>query len=176
MRNKKLQNRMAGISLVFAVLALTGVALSCSTSSPSSSGAQIGNQAPDFTMATLKESEITLSQLYGKPVLLDFWTTRCGYCVKQLPYFDAVAKQSDSKIAVVTINMGESASRLKQFFGSYQINFIVALDKDGKVSTQYEVMYTPTTFFIDSQGIIRDKKVGAFSSEMELLSSLRDII
>ncbi len=49
-------------------------------------GTQVGNLAPDFQLQNLDGQTISLGNLRGKPVLINFWATRCGYCVDEMPY------------------------------------------------------------------------------------------
>jgi thiol-disulfide isomerase/thioredoxin len=160
--------------LIMAVFILVASALSCTSSSPPDPTPPESNKAPDFTLSTLAGDEITLSELEG-PVVLNFWATWCVYCAEEMRYFNAVAKQRPGEITVVAINVGQDASQVKQYFGDYKTSFTVALDKDRNVASMYAIRYFPTTFFIDSEGIVRNRKIGAFRSEMELWDSLRDL-
>jgi len=106
-------------------------------------------------------------------VVLNFWDTHCSYCQPQLVYLEQAAEQSDGEIAIIAVDIGETLSRVKQSFGDYKLHFTVALDTDAQVSYKYNVQYTPTTFFIDSGGVIRAIKIGA--SEMELWAGIETI-
>ena len=183
MKSTRLKGWLTIVGLIITILAIAGGTLSCKTPSPPDStpsplevAPEVGKQAPDFTLATMTGSEITLSALRGMPVVLNFWATWCGYCVAELGYFDAVAKERPGQITVVAINIGQDAPKVKQFFGDYEISFTVALDKDSAVASRYAVRrYIPVTFLIDSEGVIRNIKVGAFRSEAELWDSLRGL-
>ena len=182
------------VTLIIAVLALVGGALSCSSSPPSDStlsppDTEPGlpnptpqpHKAPDFTLPTMTGAEITLSELEGTPVVLVFWATSCVYCNEELHLLEAAAQQNEGKIKIVAINTGESAARVQQFFGDYEPTIIVALDKNREAFVNYCQKYNnprgyiPITFFIDSEGIVKHVKLGAFSSETELWDSLRSI-
>jgi hypothetical protein len=78
---------------------------------------EIGHTAPDFTLATLDGATVTLSQLRGQWVLLNFWTTRCRYCVMQMPYLQAAFEENAGQIEFIGINLGESEQRVRTFFG-----------------------------------------------------------
>jgi len=126
-------------------------------------------------------AEITLSELEGTPVVLVFWATWCVYCTTELHRLEDVAQQNEGKIKIVAINIGESASRVQKFFGDYEPTMIVALDEKIEVFSTYSLRYNnprgsvPITFFIDSEGVIKHVRLGAFSSETELWDSLRSI-
>jgi len=168
MTNKRFRKWLVKAGLIITMLSLIGGATSCT-----STGAEVGKQAPDFTLGTMAGTEITLSELCGKPVVLTFWDTVCGACQYQLVYLEQAAEQSGGEIAIIAVDIGEPLSRVKQFFGDYTLHFTVALDTNAQASYKYNVRYTPTTFFIDSNGVIRAIKIGA--SETELWAGLETI-
>jgi cytochrome c biogenesis protein CcmG/thiol:disulfide interchange protein DsbE len=152
------------ITLIIAILALVGIALSCNSSSPS------GGKAPDFTLPTMTGANITLSELEGMPVVLNFWSISCQYCVGQLPYFEDVAQQSEGEIEVIAIYLG----------GKNETTMIVALDETMEVFWSYSSIYNPRgyipfTLFVDSEGIVKYSKIGAFSSEAALWDTLHNL-
>ena len=159
------------VTLIIAVLALVGGALSCSSS-------LLSQKAPDFTLPTMTGANIiTLSELEGTPVVLNFWATWCGPCRAELPYFEAVAQESEGEIKVIAIDVGESASTVQTFFGDYEPTMIVALDNNGEVFVNYcqednSRGYIPFALFVDSEGIVQYIKIGAFQSETELWDTL----
>jgi thiol-disulfide isomerase/thioredoxin len=161
------------ITLIITVLALLGIALSCSSSNPS--------EALNFTLPTLTGANITLSELEGTPVVLNFWSISCSWCRKQLPYLENVAQQSGEEIEVIAINMADSAASVQNFFGDYEPSMIVALDTNRETFVNYCQNYDnprgaiPFTLFIDSEGIVKYVKIGAFSSEEELWDTLNDV-
>jgi len=168
MTNKRFRKWLVKAGLIITMLSLIGGATSCT-----STGAEVGKQAPDFTLGTMAGREITLSELRGTPVVLNFWDTHCPPCQNQLVYLEEAAIQSDGEITIIAVDIGDSLSRIEQFFGDYKLHFTVALDKDAQVSYKYNVRYTPTTFFIDSNGVIRAIKIGA--SETELWAGIETI-
>ena len=133
-------------------------------------------EAPDFTIPTIDGGEITLSNLRGKPVVLNLWAIRCPPCRVELPYFDAVAKQNENEVVIVAVNIEDSISKVKQFFGDSEVSFIVAIDVNAQVAPIYATGYIPTTIFIDSEGIIRYLKVGGFTDEKHLQACVTKIV
>ena len=169
----RMPKKLIRITLIITVLALAGVALSCSSS-------LLSQEAPDFTLPTMTGANITLSELEGTPVVINFWATTCPHCVTELHYFEAVAQESGGEIEVVAIDVGESASTVQTFFGDYEPTMIVALDNNGEVFVSYSQEdnprgYIPITFFADSEGIVQYIKIGAFQSETELWEALDSI-
>jgi len=169
----RMSKTLIRITLIIVVLTIVGGALSCSSS-------LLSQEAPDFTLPTMTGANITLSELEGAPVVINFWATTCGHCIVELPYFEAVAQESEGEIKVIAINVGQTASTVQTFFDDYEPTMIVALDKNGKVFMNYcqednPRWYIPITFFIDSEGIVQYIKLGAFTSETELWDTLDSV-
>jgi peroxiredoxin len=169
----RMSKKVILITLIIVVLALAGVALSCNSS-------LLSQEAPDFTLPTMTGANITLSELEGTPVVLNFWATTCGHCIVELPYFEAVAQESGGEIKVIAINVGQSLSKVQTFFDDYEPTMIVALDGNTEVFQTYSQednprWYIPITFFIDSEGIVQHIKIGAFQSKTELWDTLNDV-
>ena len=166
--------------LIIAGIAIVGIALNCSSCSPSEPTPQ-SEKAPDFTLPTMTGANITLSELEGTPVVLVFWATWCGYCSTELHRLEDVAQQSAGEIKVIAIDRGESISTVKRFFGDYEPTMIVALDETEEVFWNYSSRYSsrpgsiPFTLFVDSEGIVQYAKIGAFQSEAELWDALNDV-
>ncbi len=131
-----------------------------------------GIKAPVFTLPTLEGSEVTLSDLQGKYVVLNFWSTNCPPCVAEMEYFETVGKQHPDDLAILTVDIRESDSKVSGFFGGGERSFIVALDKTGEVTSAYGIRYTPTTFFMDTIGDVYYARVGAFASQQQFEDSV----
>jgi len=147
---------------------------------PAPAGSSIGNSAPDFTLACADGSQVTLSSLRGKKVIINFWNLACGYCMAEMPHFQTVrANHPESDVAMLVINSaagGFSANRpeaVGEAITSANWTFTVPLDEAGTVSQAYNVTSgIPVTFFLDSNGIIKSKQDGAFPSAAEIESRL----
>jgi thiol-disulfide isomerase/thioredoxin len=170
----RISKKLIRITLIITVLALAGVALSCDYS-------LLSQEAPDFTLPTMTGANITLSELEGAPVVINFWATTCPHCIVELPYFEAVAQESEGAIKVIAINVGQSDSTVQTVFGDYEPTMIVALDKNVEVFVNYcqednPRWYIPITFFVDSEGIVQYLQIGAFSSEAALWDKLSSVL
>ena len=169
----RISKKLIRITLIITVLALVGGVLSCNSS-------LLSQKAPDFTLPTMTEANITLSELEGTPVVLNFWATTCPHCIVELHYFEAVAQDSEGEMEVIAVDVGETDSTVQTFFGDYEPTMIVALDKNTEVFMNYSQednpqMYIPITFFVDSEGIVQYIKIGSFQSETELRDTLDSI-
>ena len=162
--------RISRMVLLFAVIALGLVIPGCSSDDVSPPAPQ-ENQAPDFQLADLDGQLVTLSDLRGGPVLLNFWATWCGPCRLEMPFIQDIYEDegfSDKGLVVLAVNIGEDSSTAKRFMVDKKLTFTVLLDTDKKIAPEYNIRAIPTTFFIDEDGIIRDIKMGAFSSKAEI--------
>ena len=135
----------------------------------------MGALAPDFTLSTLEGQKVSLGEMRGKPVVLCFWTTVCGYCRIQMPYLQEAFDQKGGEVRFIAIDLGESEPVVAQFARDNGINFTIALDQDRAVGDAYNVRYRPTTFLVDKEGVIRYIKPGPFSSTDELLALLEGL-
>ena len=169
----RMSKKLIRITLIIAVLTLVGGTLSCSSS-------LLSQEAPDFTLPTMTGANITLSELEGTLVVLNFWATWCDPCRAELPYFESVAQESERAIKVIAINVGQPISEVERFFDDYEPTMIVALDGNREVFVNYcqednPRGYIPITFFVDSEGIVKHIKIGAFQSETELWDTLDSV-
>jgi peroxiredoxin len=134
--------------------------------------------APDFTLADLKGQKISLSDLRGKVVLLNFWGTWCGPCKREIPDFVSLSKKHKKnglEIIGVTLSSG-SPDKIKDFSEKWNINYTLLTDINGNETQSVTARYgqatsqpitgIPTTFIIDRDGYIRQRYVGPRSEEV----------
>lgn len=112
-----------------------------------------GSIAPNFVLQSVDGERIELKDLKGKGVFLNFWGTWCGPCKQEFPY---MANQyevfKDRGVEIVAVNVGESNIAVKNFMGSYGVNFPVAMDKDRQVTEAYDIGQLPTTLLVNPEG------------------------
>lgn len=139
-------------------------------------GVAIGNRAPDFTLETIDGEKISLKELKGKKVVINFWATWCAPCVEELPYFQNITTTwQGADLAILAINLEESQSTVNAFLENEQFTFTVLLDSLGAVGKKYEVGSIPKTFFIDDLGIVRETIPQRFNSQAEIEDIIKSL-
>ncbi len=117
--------------------------------------------APDFTLKTLDGEEITLSQLKGKVVMLDFWATWCAPCRESIPHLVKLYKnyhENGFELIGMDLDKGDIET-VRKFVKSMDIPYpIVVAPED--VSRNYRVTGIPATILIDKEGNIRERIAG----------------
>jgi peroxiredoxin len=145
-------------------------------STPVRVGPEIGERAPDFKLLSLDGKETSLSQYRGKIVMLNFWQSSCSACASETPYIQAVFEGWPAdKLEILALSVEERAIFVQTFLNTRALTFPVLLDSNGDVSDTYQVASFPTTFFIDTDGIIRAKKTGHFTSQTEIENMLKSL-
>ncbi|HEY4392499.1 MAG TPA: redoxin domain-containing protein [Polyangia bacterium] len=165
-----------------AVLALSTVALAESAAwtarhYDSLRPMRTGEPAPAFALPDVDHAEtVSLAQLKGQVVVLDFWATWCGPCVAMLPTLDAVHQRWSARgVAFLGINSdggGATLDELKTFLAAHHIPYPVVID-DGSVGALYKVEALPTLVVIGRDGRIRQSFVG-LTTERALARALED--
>jgi peroxiredoxin len=118
-------------------------------------------QAPDFTVTDLSGRTITLSQLKGKVVLLDFWAVDCGGCKVEIPWYVEFDKNyRDKGLTLIGIDMyGESPKVMKTFMEKTHMNYQVAIGND-ELGRRFHVEEMPLTLLIDRSGRVAFSHAG----------------
>ena len=132
---------------------------------------QIPEIAPDFTVRTLEGDAITLSELRGSPVVINFWATWCGPCRQEVPAFSAFAK-AHPEIPVLGLSVDDGPiSRVKRIVKEWSIAYPVAVVGEA-LQAQYDISTLPTTVVIDENGKVTRVHVGVMS-ESQLARAVR---
>jgi len=139
-------------------------------------GPEVGNRAPDFTLQTVENEELTLRDFRGKIVMVNFWFAACVPCEGEMPHIQAVSDSwPDEDLAILSINRIDDAEEIQSFTESHQLTFPALIDAAGAVHADYSVDEWPVTFFIDTEGIIQEIQVGAFQSQEEIEGTLESL-
>ena len=164
------------LRVILALLTLGLLITSCSGGSEPQT-ATVGQPAPDFELQNPDGESISLSDFKGKPVLINFWASWCDPCVSEMSYLEEIYDEwSDKGLMLLAINNGESSATVESFLQGNNLSFPVVLDTKTVVVRKYNIQFLPTTFFIDKDGIIQEKVIGAFPSKAAIEKRLSKII
>ena len=132
-------------------------------------GTEIGMEAPGFSLVNMNNQEVSLSDYQGKKVFLNFWASWCPPCRKEMPDMQKLHEEYGSEeVAILAVNVGESKSTAANFMMQNGLSFPVLLDNSKDTARNYLVRGIPSSYFLDQNGIIEEKVVGAVSYEKML--------
>ncbi len=133
-------------------------------------GVNEGDMAPDFTMNTLDGKEVKLSDYKGKKVVLNLWASWCPPCKAEMPHMQKYYEENKDKknveiLAVNLTTMEKDQSNIQSFVDDYGLTFPIPLDESGDIGVAYQAFSIPTTYMIDTTGVIQKKIVGPMNEE-----------
>jgi cytochrome c biogenesis protein CcmG/thiol:disulfide interchange protein DsbE len=129
----------------------------------------VGSPAPDFSSRTLDGAAIRLSQLRGKPVLLNFWATWCTACEVEMPEIQRASERSVREgMTVLAVNYHQTnTGDMRTFLKRVGVRFPGVYDPDGRIATAYGVAIgLPVSIFIDRSGRVAFIQVGQMSGAL----------
>jgi peroxiredoxin len=186
--------KVVPLALVLAGIALLVAGISLLKSNPAQSGADVnigrvvlvsdgsqalaekGKPAPDFEITFADGTRLRLSDLRGKPVLINFWATWCRFCEREMPDIQvAYDKYKDEGFVVLAIDSKESTRTVANFISDRNLTFTVAIDPTDAVFRRYRGGGWPHSVFVDRQGIISDMYTGQLSAARleQFISAIR---
>jgi peroxiredoxin len=137
--------------------------------------------APAFSVTTLDGQHVSLDDLQGKVVLLDFWATWCAPCREALPHLRNVAKKFEGQpLVVLSVSLDNNEQQWKEFIAKNGMTWAQYRDGGftGSVSQLFGVTAIPHTFTIDAEGVLQDEHIGDASIEgklKKLLTQAREL-
>jgi peroxiredoxin len=135
------------------VLFLTG----CYNSAPPP---MIGKPAPQFTVQD-SDRTVSLSDLKGKVVVLNFWATWCPPCVEEMPSLIQMQQRMENKgVIVLAVSVDDDQSNYQKFLRDNRVNLLTVRDADQKSNNLYGTFKFPETYIIDRNGVVRRKFIG----------------
>ena len=118
--------------------------------------------APDFSITTTAGEHLSLVELKGKVVLLDFWGTWCGPCVASVPSLRNLNKQfaNNRSFVMISVSSDGNEEKWKDFIGKEKMIWPQYLDRDRNVIRAFRVSVYPTYVLVDAEGVIRLRVTG----------------
>lgn len=117
---------------------------------------RVGAPAPDFTLENRSGGTVSLSDLRGEVVLLNFWATWCPPCRQEMPLLDQIYSRYEALgFTLLGVNVEQDSRLADRFLADVPVTFPILLDPNEQVSKLYRVPAMPTTVIIDRQGTVR---------------------
>lgn len=125
-------------------------------------------QAPSVTVTRLDGAPIALDDYRGRPLLVTFWATTCPTCVKEIPHLKELYHDLGNKgLGIVAVAMDyDPPEQVRNLVEQREVPYTVAMDSDGSAARAFgDVRLTPTTFLINPEGRVVQKKLGEIDME-----------
>lgn len=117
--------------------------------------------APDFTLTSFDGETITLSELRGKVVIINFWASWCPPCREEAPYLEATwRKYQDQGVVFIGVDYADTESKALAYIDEFDITYFNGPDIGTRISYAYNMQGVPETFYVAKNGELRGVKVG----------------
>jgi cytochrome c biogenesis protein CcmG, thiol:disulfide interchange protein DsbE len=162
-----LATALCSLTSCIAVLILTAaIAWSQHTHGTQSSAPGVGAPAIAFDLRSVDGNSVGLASFRGKPLMMNFFASWCDPCREEMPLINELAgKAGKDGYAVLGIAVEDTRAAIMQYVEEAKLVFPIALDLNSTVKRAYRIFGPPATFFIDSQGTIRDVVIGPVTAE-----------
>ena len=141
---------------------------------PSAYAIEEGDLAPQFTLPNIHAGQpaISLSDLRGKTVYVDFWASWCAPCLRSMPLINELYnKYQDQDFEVIAINVDDPIEDGQEFLLDTPLDYLIAADTDNTVLNEFGVTRMPTSFLIDKDGVVRMVHMGFRGNDIELIEA-----
>ncbi|WP_160141710.1 TlpA family protein disulfide reductase [Salicibibacter halophilus] len=153
---------------MIATLVMGGVIYNSVSSPPT--GVNQGEKAPDIELPQAEGESMSLNDVRGTFVIMNFWASWCEPCIREFPLLNQVNQEfSDEEVNVLAVNMSSFERTMDdamEFLGDRPVTMPVLFDTDGEMADAYQVAGLPTTYLINEEGIIVDIIMGEVTEEM----------
>ena len=167
------------LTVILASLSLGLLISGCSRGS-ATEAAVVGKKAPAFELPNADGESVSLSDFNGSPILINFWHTGCPPCRHEMPHLQQVhSEMQEDGLILLTIDVRESPGMVIQFLESKNLSPLlntVLFDSNGDIRRKYGIQYFPTSFFVDRDGVIKEKVIGAVPSKEAIEKGLDKIM
>ena len=149
------------------VTTLAVIAIVALTRAPSDDGSIAkGEPAPEISGTTLDGEAFSLSDLRGRPVVVNFWGPTCVPCRTEFPLLKSKVEQhADDGLVVLGVLMADPPDPARAFIAEQGATWDTVDDPDGAIKSAYRVVARPQSYFIDRDGILRSIQIGEVRDE-----------
>jgi peroxiredoxin len=120
------------------------------------SAGPMSGPAPNFNLRAKDGGEVSLADLQGQVVMVNFWATWCGPCRQEMPHLEALYQRySDLGFTLLGVNVEADSSGADKFLKETPVSFPILFDPKSEVSKMYDVIAMPSTVIVDREGNMR---------------------
>lgn len=132
---------------------------------PSGTGpVRVGDHVPDVRLDLLDGSTRSLAEFKGTPVLLNFWSSTCAPCLKEMPDLQQISTDHAGKLSVIGVDVTDTAEAGKQMVAKTGVTYLNARDPQAEVFAAFGGTALPRTVLVDAKGKVVDVHNGALSA------------
>lgn len=125
--------------------------------------------ADDFTVLDYEGNEVSLSDFFGKPIVVNFWATWCGPCKLELPHFDSLSAEYGDSVQFMMVNLTDggrdTVEGVKNYVSEKEYSFPVFFDTEFSAAIAYGIQSVPRTIFINADGTFAGSHLGMMDKE-----------
>lgn len=159
-------NRRKTALLLFFIFFSSFFVLSCGNEGSEDRQKPSAESAPDFTLENLGGNPVSLHDLKGNPVFINFWASWCKPCREEMPHIEKIHSVYEKRgLKVLAINSREAIDVVEEFRQGADMSFPVLIDKSGDVTKLYRVFGLPVSYFIDRDGKVAASVMGKMTYE-----------
>jgi cytochrome c biogenesis protein CcmG, thiol:disulfide interchange protein DsbE len=162
-----------------AAVAVAFVLAACTGAEPSVEAIQQGRDAavsppavaddevlPEIEVTDFAGQQLSLADLAGEPLVVNFWASWCPPCIAEMPDLEAVHALADDRVRFVGVNTQDTEERAAQLVEQTGVTYDLVRDPEGELFQAFGVLGMPSTFYVDAAGVIVGRHTGLLSREM----------
>ncbi len=125
------------------------------------SGQRDSGMAPDFTLTSFNNETVTLSELRGQVVVINFWASWCPPCREEAPYLESTwRKYQDQGVIFIGVDYADTEKEALAYIDEFDITYFNGPDVGTQISQDYRMDGVPETYFVAKNGELRGTKIG----------------
>jgi len=169
MLNTTFNKKFRGICLLALMIAMMPLGISCASDEPA--------DAVNFSVETT-EGLLSIDQLRGQVVYIDFWASWCAPCRESFPWMNEMHhRYSDQGLRILAVGIDKTRELSDQFLETLPADFLIGFDHEGNLAQQFKLVGMPSAYILDRDGVLVKTHIGFRQSKTaEYEASIREIL